>query len=180
MPDRLYERDALAWAERLNEPVDWPNVIEEVQDVGLSELRACQSLPQQAMVHLLKLHAWPGIRALGHWRDEAGAFLDDGERRLTTSMRQRTELGDLHARALRRARAAKDDAGTPSALPGACPFVLDDLLAPGADVQTLVQNRSIFCACRKRQIYYSCTSTSARASSGAVPAANAKRFGEFA
>ncbi|MBV8574866.1 MAG: DUF29 family protein [Acetobacteraceae bacterium] len=52
MPDALYERDALAWAEqqakllrrlaageRLNPSVDWPNVIEEVQDVGLSELR---------------------------------------------------------------------------------------------------------------------------------------------
>jgi len=67
MPHGLYERDALAWAElqadflrrlaageRLNAAVDWPNVIEEVQDVGLSELRACQSLLAQAPVHLLK------------------------------------------------------------------------------------------------------------------------------
>ena len=64
MPDGLYERDALAWAERqadllrrlaagerLNEPVDWPNVIEEVQDVGLSELRACKRLLRQAWQH---------------------------------------------------------------------------------------------------------------------------------
>ena len=49
----LYERDALAWAEqqaalldrmaageRLNEAVDWPNVIEEVRDVGLVPLHA--------------------------------------------------------------------------------------------------------------------------------------------
>lgn len=152
MPDGLYERDALAWAEReadllrrlaagerLNEPVDWPNVIEEVQDVGLSELRACESLLQQAMVHLLKLRAWPGSRAAGHWCDEAGVFLDDAERRFTASMRQRIGLDDLYARALRRARAAKDDAGTPHALPDTCPFVLGDLLAPGADVQTLVK-----------------------------------------
>ena len=61
MPDGLYERDALAWSERqadllrrlaagerLNEAVDWPNVIEEVQDVGLSELRAVRSLLVQA------------------------------------------------------------------------------------------------------------------------------------
>lgn len=53
MPDDLYRRDALAWAEqqagllrrlatgeRLNEAVDWPNVIDEMQDVGLLELRA--------------------------------------------------------------------------------------------------------------------------------------------
>ena len=152
MPDGLYERDALAWAERqadllrrlaagerLNEPVDWPNVIEEVQDVGLSELRACESLLQQAMVHLLKLHAWPSSRASEHWRDEAGVFLDDAERRFTASMRQRIELDDLYARALRRARTAKDDAGTPHALPDMCPFTLDDLLAPVVDVQTLMQ-----------------------------------------
>jgi hypothetical protein len=68
MPDGLYERDALAWAEqqadllrrlasgeRLNAAVDWPNVIEEVRDVGLSELRACQSLLEQVLAHLLKL-----------------------------------------------------------------------------------------------------------------------------
>ena len=68
-------RDALAWAEqqaallrrlaageRLNEAVDWPNVIEELQDVGLSELRACRSLLAQALAHLLKLRGWPEIR----------------------------------------------------------------------------------------------------------------------
>ena len=152
MPDGLYERDALAWAERqaellrrlaagerLNEPVDWPNVIEEVQDVGLSELRACESLLQQAITHLLKLRAWPGSRASTHWRDEIEAFLDDAERRFTASMRQRIALDDLYARALRRARVAKDDTGTPQALPDTCPFVLDDLLAPAADVEILVQ-----------------------------------------
>lgn len=34
----------LAAGEGVNEAVDWPNVIEELQDVGLSELRACRSL----------------------------------------------------------------------------------------------------------------------------------------
>ena len=58
MPDDLYERDILSWAERqsallrrlangerLNEAVDWPHVIEEIEDVGRSELRACESMP---------------------------------------------------------------------------------------------------------------------------------------
>jgi hypothetical protein len=66
MPDDLYERDVLVWAERqadllrrlaagerVNDAVDWPNVIEEVRDVGESGLRACQSLLVQAMAHLL-------------------------------------------------------------------------------------------------------------------------------
>jgi hypothetical protein len=95
----------------------------------LSELRACQSLLQQAMVRLLKLHAWPGSRAVGYWRDEVGAFLDDAARRFTPSMRQRISLDNLYAAARRRPGAATDAAGAPRSLPDACPFGLDDLLA---------------------------------------------------
>jgi hypothetical protein len=150
MPDGLYERDALAWAEqqatllrrlaageRLNETLDWPRLIEAVQDVGLSELRAVLSLLQQAMTHLLKLHAWPASKAAGHWRDEAGAFLDDAERRFTPSMRQRIDLDALYAKALRRARTSADDSGTATPLPDECPFDLDALLA--GDIPTLMQ-----------------------------------------
>jgi hypothetical protein len=142
MPDGLYERDALVWAEqqavllrrlaageRLNEPVDWPHIIEEVQDVGLSELRAVMSLMQQAMAHLLKCRAWPASTAAAHWRDEAGTFLDDAQRRFTPSMRQRIDLDDLYAKALRRARTAADDGEPARPLPAACPFALDSLLA---------------------------------------------------
>ena len=138
----LYERDALAWAEqqaallervaageRLNEAVDWANVIEEVRDVGLSELRTCQSLLLRAMVHLLKLHAMPDARAAAHWREEAGVFLDDAAQRFTPSMRRRIVLEALHAKAIRRTRTALADAGDQAALPGACPFTLDELLA---------------------------------------------------
>ena len=150
MPDGLYERDALAWAEhqaallrrlaageRLNEAVDWPNVIEEVQDVGLSELRACQSLLEQALTHLLKLHALPDSDAARHWRDEVRAFLHDVERRFTPSMRQRIGLDDLYAKAAGRTRAALEDSGTIAwPLPEACPFTLAELLA--GDVTALV------------------------------------------
>lgn len=150
MPDGLYERDALAWAERqaellrrlaagerLNEEVDWPHVIEEVQDVGLSELRACRSLLQQALTHLLKLHAWPGSPAAAHWHDEAGVFLDDAAARFSPSMRRRVELEELYAKALRRAREARDVgpggpsdmAGPSRLLPEGCLFDLDELLA---------------------------------------------------
>jgi hypothetical protein len=147
MPDGLYERDALAWAERqaallqrlasgerLNETIDWPNIIEEIQDVGLSELRAVTSLLQQAMTHLMKLQAWPLSQAAAHWHDEAGTFLDDAQRRFTPSMRQRIDLDDLYAKALRRARTASDASGAAGPLPDACPFDLDTLLAGERDV----------------------------------------------
>lgn len=151
MPDGLYERDALAWSEhqtallrrlaageRLNEAVDWANVIEEVADVGLSELRTCRSLLRQAMLHLLKLHAWPGSPASSHWRDEVGTFLADAEDRFTPSMRQRIDLDELYAKALHLAQKATDDSGEPQSLPKACPFELDDLLAMRPDLVELV------------------------------------------
>jgi hypothetical protein len=59
MPDDLYDRVALAWSEhqagllwrgeRVNE-VDWEHVVEEIEDVGLSELlaRGMHRLPKGA------------------------------------------------------------------------------------------------------------------------------------
>jgi hypothetical protein len=150
MPDGLYQRDALAWAEhqavllrrlasgeRLNEAIDWPNVIEEIQDVGLSELRAVMSLLQRAMTHLLKLQAWPSSTAAAHWHDEAGTFLDDAQRRFTPSMRHHIDLIDLYAKALRRACTASDTSGAAQTMPDDCPFDLDALLA--GDIAALVQ-----------------------------------------
>ncbi len=109
--------------------IDWTNVIEEIRDVGLSELRACSSFVTQAMVHLLKLRAWPQSQAVGLWRDETRRFLDDAAERFTPSMRQRIALDLLYARALRRVRDAHDESGPATILPEACPFTLDSLLA---------------------------------------------------
>ncbi len=152
MPDSLYEHDALAWAdhqaallrrlaagEGVNEAVDWPHVIEEVQDVGLSELRACQSLLEQALTHVLKLHAMPNSLSAKHWRDEVQAFRNDVQRRFTPSMQQRIGLDDLYRKAAGRARAAmEDDAIAPRPLPEGCPFTLHELLDEGFGTAELV------------------------------------------
>ena len=44
-------------------------------------------------------------------------------------MRQRIELGELYAKALRRAREVTDGSGAARSLPRTCPFTLDELLA---------------------------------------------------
>ena len=142
MPDGLYERDVLAWSERqatllrrlatgerLNETVDWTNVIDEVETVGRSELHACESLLRQALVHLLKMHAWPASRSAGHWRAETRGFLFGAGRSFSSSMRQRINLIDIYQSALAQVRDDVDDAGEPSTLPDVCPFTLDHLLA---------------------------------------------------
>jgi hypothetical protein len=150
MPDSLYETDALAWAERqaellrrlargerLNETIDWENVIEEVQDVGLSELNACESLLAQAIIHLLKLHLAPNSRPAAHWRGEVATFLADARRRFSPSMRQRISVPALYAEALSRLRAEAKGKRDPR-LPGTCPFTLDDLLVHEPDIVALV------------------------------------------
>ena len=142
MPDGLYDQDVLigseqqadllrrlAAGERVNDAVDWANVIEEVQDVGQSQLRSCQSLLRQAMLRLLKLHAWPASQLAGHWYEEASTFLDDAAMYFAPSMRQRIDLTALYAKALRRAASATDEYGLALHLPVACPFTLDALLS---------------------------------------------------
>lgn len=149
MPDGLYDRDVLIWSEqqaellrrlaageRVNDAVDWANVIEEVQDVGQSQLRSCRGLLRQAMLHLLKLHAWPGSGSVGHWRDEVDAFLSAAEDHFTPSMKQHLDVAALYAKALRSARRASDRSGAARILPDACPFTLDALL--DGDVQALI------------------------------------------
>jgi hypothetical protein len=62
-----YESDILLWSERqaqllrrlaagerVNDLVDWENVIEEVESVGSEQLHAVESLLLQALVHMLK------------------------------------------------------------------------------------------------------------------------------
>ena len=151
MSSTSYEYDALAWAEhqagllrrlaageRLNEAIDWANVIEEVQDVGLSELHACGSLLRQAIVHLLKLHLWPESRSIGHWRSEALGFLADAYARFTPSMRRRIDLDEIYQVASRQVRTLEDDSGKPLEAHAACPYDLNDLLATAPDLAALV------------------------------------------
>jgi len=150
MPDGLYDHDALAWAEqqagllrrlaageRLNETVDWPNLIEEIEAVGRSELRSCESLLRLALVHLLKLQTWPESLAAGHGRGETIGFLADARRSFTPSMRQRIDLASLYADAREQVRVG-DDSGARRTTPEICPFALDDLLGDRPELDSLV------------------------------------------
>src|SRR5208283_4269883 len=89
MPDDLYDRDVLAWSEhqadllrrlargeRVN-AVDWEHVVEEIEDVGLSELHAVHSFLNQMLIHLLKLRGWPDNPSANHWRVELVTFQKD-------------------------------------------------------------------------------------------------------
>jgi Domain of unknown function DUF29 len=64
---------ALGRGERVNE-VDWANIAEEIEGVGLSELHSVEGFLNLIRVYLLKLHAWPDSEASRHWCGEIVAF----------------------------------------------------------------------------------------------------------
>ncbi len=136
MPDGLHERDVLAWSEhqaallrrlgrgeRVND-VDWDTLAEEIEGVGLAELRAVESFLRRLMVHLLKLHAWPASDARNHWEAELVGFQDEAKARFSPSMRQRVDVPALYQQAMRQVRRLDPSAESPAA----CPFTLDGLL----------------------------------------------------
>ena len=109
----LYDTDILTWSERqtellrrtaagerVNDQVDWANVIEELESVGRSDLNAVSSGLIQALRHDLKAEAWPLSRDAPHWRAEARGFRAQARRRFTASMRQRIDVADLYRVAL--------------------------------------------------------------------------------
>ena len=110
----LYDTDVLLWSEqqaallrriaggeRINDQVDWENVIEEVESVGREQLHSVESLLVQALAHTLKAEAWPLARDAPHWHAEARRFRGDAAARFVPSMRQRLDIAKLYRRALR-------------------------------------------------------------------------------
>jgi hypothetical protein len=133
MPDDLYDRDILIWSEqqahllrrlaageRVNEAVDWPNLIEEVEDVGRSQLSACESFLVQAIVHMMKIRIEPG-GPVTHWTDEVDRYLDEALSRLSPAMRGRVDLERVTF-----------------SLPSKCPYLVDELLAEEPDIDALL------------------------------------------
>jgi hypothetical protein len=136
-----YDADILVWSEHqaellrrvaagqpVNEPPDWVNIIEELEDVGRSELRSCRSLLRQALRHMLKAQAWPLSRDAPTWRADAIDFRRQARDAFTPSMRQKIDVAALYADALR-AMPDTIDGQPPLPVDTVCPVTLDELLA---------------------------------------------------
>jgi Domain of unknown function DUF29 len=139
MPDDLYDRDTLAWSEhqasllrrvsrgeRVNE-VDWEHVIEEIEDVGLSQLHAVESYLELIFVHLLKISAWPDSDAVNHWRAELVSFQSNAQRRFAPSMRQRLDDAGAYRSAVRQVTIL-NGGERPDRWPTESPFTIEELL----------------------------------------------------
>ena len=145
----LYETDILAWTEEqaaalralgnrpdLPNALDLANVIEEIEALGRTELKAATSPIRLILVHLLKIVFVPGSRDEPHWRTEIVTWHDDVQGNLTASMHQRVDMDGLWRSALRRAEAALRESGSalPRSMPPECPLALADFLSEEFDL----------------------------------------------
>lgn len=143
-PATLYDEDFYAWAEQQaatlrqlqashpSLPLDFAHLIEEVEDLARSDLRATRSQLRPLLEHLLKLEHSPAAEPKHQWRrsvrnarNELGDLLTPT---LTRALAAR--LQELYADA--RANAADElalhgERQAAAALPDDCPYSLDQL-----------------------------------------------------
>jgi hypothetical protein len=141
----LYDDDLLAWSEQqaealralarrpeLSNLVDWENVVEEIETLGRSDLRALEGNMIQLLSHLIKMASSPLERSLGHWSKDVTAFQQSVRAVYAPSMRQRVDLDRLWRDAF--ATAGFDlwpKGGRPMRqLPSTCPLSLAELVGP--------------------------------------------------
>ena len=91
MPEERCETDVLAWSwiladllRRIGQGdavdgVDWANIAEEIEGVGLSKLHAVEIYLNLILVHLLRLPMRPESTGNGHWRGEIVRFQSQRE-----------------------------------------------------------------------------------------------------
>jgi hypothetical protein len=94
----LYDTDVLLWSERqaellrrvasgenVNDQIDWPNIIDEVETVGRSERSALRSHIATVIEHLIKLQASPATDPRNGWKETINRARDDIDRDLEDS-----------------------------------------------------------------------------------------------
>jgi hypothetical protein len=59
---------------RINEPIDWENVAEEIESLGKSDRREVQSLARNILIHLLKLRFSYRTDPRAGWKKEIRAW----------------------------------------------------------------------------------------------------------
>jgi len=118
-----------AASERVNDAwIDWPNIAEEIEDVGRSILYALDEHLTLALLHDLKAEAWPRSLSEPSWRAEARLHRRLARKKFTPGMRQKLDLAKLCADALA-GLPEELDATARLPVPEVCPVTLEELLA---------------------------------------------------
>ena len=140
----LYDEDFYAWTQEQadllrrvrpgDNRLDTELIAEEIEDLGKSELHACQSLCEHIIEHLLKL-AFSGLdEPADHWRREITEWRVQLKRKLSRSIEAKLDLPDRYRTALRLLRyLERDMPGLMSRVPAECPYSLDQILSVGEE-----------------------------------------------
>ena len=138
-----YDDDFYAWTqeqarllreaarERLNTPIDFENLAEEIETVGRSEVKALSSALMRVIEHLLKLEHSPAWEPRAGWRTSVLNHRIEAieELEASPSLRRRLDLDRAHRHARRLASdGLARDGLAGHELPPDCPYTLDQLL----------------------------------------------------
>jgi hypothetical protein len=111
--DRSYDGDLARWAEdqaralrnaaqaRINLPIDWENVAEEIESLGKSQGRELASRVGVILVHLMKLQASPTAEPRAGWRETIIGQRNEIERLIEDSPSLRQAVDGIIAKGLR-------------------------------------------------------------------------------
>jgi len=140
----LYDDDFYAWTQEQAEllrrvrpranGLDIEHIAEEIEDLGKSELHACQSLCEHIIEHLLKLEYSGLDEPASHWRQEIVEWRLQLGRKLTRSLLAQMNLDERYRYALRLLRPFDDDVpGLMRRVPAQCPYSFDEILSSGEE-----------------------------------------------
>lgn len=117
----LYDSDLVAWSaeqarvirdaarQRVNAPIDWENVAEEIESLGKSERLALRSRIGTVIEHLLKLQVSPATEPTRLWRETIRRTRQEIERILEDSPSLRREVPAIIAKQAETERALVRD-----------------------------------------------------------------------
>ena len=135
----LYETDYMLWVETTLEQIkhrqidklDWDNLAEEIESLGIEFRHKVDSYLKQLLIHLLLYQYWTSEREFcgEGWRDELDNFRDE----LDTLFESKTlynffltRIDLIYPKA--RKRAIKKTGLSPNCFPEQCPFSVSELL----------------------------------------------------
>ncbi len=138
----LYDDDFYAWTQQQAEllrrgpaaanRLDYDLIAEEIEDLGRSELHACQSLCEHIIEHLLKIEYSGLTEPADHWRREVIEWRVQLERKRTRSIIAKLDLPDRYRVALKLLRYLERDVpGLMQRVPAECPYSLEQILGSG-------------------------------------------------
>jgi len=139
-----YDDDFYAWTQQQAEllrrarprsnQLDIDLIAEEIEDLGRSELTACQSLCEHIIEHLLKLEFSGLGEPAGHWKDEIVEWRLQLDKKLTRTIVAKLDLPVRYRAALRLLRRLERDVpGLLARVPAECPYSLDQILGNAAE-----------------------------------------------